>query len=822
MKRLNRSFITKIKDFFTYTIPDFFHGNKKVNIFIHIPLILFLIVLFLSSVFYIKWYYNWRGQRKQVFTQLKAFKHHILLETDKDYRRRYGDVGIGTKLKNFGFPSKIYDINDREIGEFSEERRIYIRLDQISPIFIKTLILTEDSNFYNHHGVDYVAMIRAAYNTVIHFSRQGGSGLTQQLSKLLFTQREKSLKRKVFEMFCAKAIEKNHTKEEILLMYVNLIYLGHGANGVEYASKIYFDKKSKNLTIGEASFLSGIILNPTYFSPLRNKRVAKSRHLRVLRLIYNKAPKLLNGKTPKQIHREFWSTHVFNRNTVKPKFVFKSNYAPYIIETVRRELIKKLSAEELLRGGYKIYTTIDIDLQKAAIEELKRGINKWRNVLKRYPKFKRNGLYKHFEGALISIDPKTSQIKTLVGGYNFTSKNQLNRVYQAKRQVGSAFKPIIYLSSIDLEAMTMYSLVNDRPLKMRVRGPTGRMQDWEVNNGMKKYMLDIPLYKALEISSNVAAVRVIRKIGMRRLQEIVTKALGISSSEAERRFPDKVWSLALGTSDMSPYEVARVYSAVANHGKAVKPYLIRRVTDSYGNVLFKVNTENHTDGELIVRHKEAIYIIREMMRRVVRGEHGTGRGTLKYCNFDYAGKTGSSQSHRDQWFVGYTNELCTVVWFGHDQNKKLVGSMYGGTVAGPVWGKFMKRATNYINFTSMKIPGGLNLVRLKVDKYNGLVARDDMKKGVETGIFISGTEPGDYSDWKKERRKWNWIDEKDVLKLEKQKQEENSSGNGNSKKNKNEPDEIRFENVPVDKPNENENSSLKKENKKDADKLKFN
>ncbi len=815
MRKLNRSIGTKIKDFFTYTLPDLFHGNKKVHILIHIPLIILLLIVFFGSIFYVKWYYNWKSQKAEVFNQLKAFKHHILLETDIDYRRRYGDVGIGTKLKNFGFPSKIYDIKDREIGEFSEERRIYVKLNQTSPLFLKALILTEDSNFYNHHGVDYIAIMRAAYNTLIHFSRQGGSGLTQQLSKLLFTQREKSLKRKVFEMFCAKAIERNHTKEEILLMYINLIYLGHGANGVEYASKLYFNKKSIDLNIGEASFLAGIILNPTYYSPFKNKRAAKARHLRVLSVIYNKAPKMLNGKTAKQVHREFWSTHIFDRNNLKPKFVFKSNYAPYVIETVRRELIKRLSAEDLLRGGYKIYTTIDIDIQRAAIEELQRGIKKWRTTLKRYPKFRKKELYKNFQGALISIDPRTSQIKALVGGYEFTQKNQLNRVFQAKRQVGSAFKPIVYLSAIDLEAMTMYSLVNDSPLTMKVRGTTGEMEDWEVNNGMKKYMLDIPLYKALEVSSNVAVVRVIRKIGMRRLQNIVKKALGISSSVAERRFPDKVWSLALGTSDMTPYEVARLYSSVANKGRAVKPYLIRRVTDSYGNVLFKINEKNHTDGELIVRHKESIYIAREMMRRVVKGEHGTGRGTLSYCNFDYVGKTGSSQDHRDQWFVGFTNELCTVIWFGHDQNKKLIQSMYGGTVAAPVWGKYMKRASKFVDFSPMNIPGGLNLVRLKVDKYSGLVARENMDKGVETGLFIAGTEPGDYSDWKEEKRKWEWIDEEKLINPEEKpdKNGKNKSENNNNKRN--EPEEIRFENVPMDNPDNRKKTSRKGTEKRD-------
>lgn len=719
--------------------------------------------------------------------QLKAFKHHILIETDLDYRRRFGDVGIGTRLKNFGFPSKIYDINEREIGEFSEERRIYIRLDQVSPIFIKALIATEDSNFMDHHGVDYKAMFRGMYNTLIHFSRQGGSGITQQLSKLLFTQREISAKRKVFEMLCAKAIETVHTKEEILLMYVNLIYFGHGANGIEYASKVYFDKRAKDLDFGEASFLAGIILNPTFYSPFRNKKIAMQRHYRALVGIKNKAPELFQGKSVKQVHREFWSTHVFDRSNILPRFVLKSNYAPYVIETVRRELSKRLSADELLRGGYKIYTTIDADLQRAAKEEMQRNITQWRKHLSALPKFKK--IADGFEGALISIDPRTSQIKAMVGGYEFTKKNQLNRVYQAKRQVGSAFKPVVYLSALDLEAFTPWSLVSDRPLKMKVRGPTGRMEDWEVGNGMNRYMMEIPLTKALEVSSNVAVVRVIRKIGMKRLQMIIERALGITREEAERRFPEKVWSLALGTSDMTPHEVATVYSAIANHGRAVKPYLIRKVTDSSGNIIFQTPADYGTNGDLIVNRRESIYLIREMMRKVVAGAHGTGSTARHNCpNVEFVGKTGSSQKHRDSWFVGFNNELCTVIWFGHDKNEELSQEMYGGTVSATVWGKYMNRASKVMDFTPLGIPGNLNLVRLKIDVFSGLVARENMEKGVEAAYFISGTEPGDYSDWNEARRKWFFLKPNELQEYE------GTEGGRPAAGRNNEPDEIRFEN----------------------------
>lgn len=803
MKRLKRNIQTKIKDFFVYNIPDFFHSRSKLFWFIHLPIIIMLVVVFIGSVLYVKWYINWTNKKDEVFNQLKAFKHHIMLETNDEYRRRYGSIGIGTRLRNFGFPSKIYDINGREIGEFSEERRIYVKLEEVSPLFIKSLLITEDTNFMEHHGVDYKAMLRAAFHTIVHFSRQGGSTITQQLAKLLFTQREISIKRKIFEMFCAKVIERNHTKEEILLMYVNLIYFGHGANGIEYASKMYFDKKAANLNIGEAAFLSGIILNPTYFSPFRNKRVAKARHLRVLKRIQEVNPSLLGGKTAKQVYREFWTTHVFNRDSIQPKFILKSNYAPYVIETVRRELIKRVSAEDLLRGGYKIYTTIDIDLQKAAKEELQRGIMKWRKTLKKSWKYKK--LAKDFQGALISIDPKTSQIKALVGGYEFVKKNQLNRVYQAKRQVGSAFKPITYLSALDLEAITPWTLISDRPLKMKVRGPTGRMEDWIVHNGINKYMMDIPASKALEISSNVAAVRVLRKVGVSRLRTIVKRALGLTDSEAERRFPNKVWSIALGTSDMTPYEVATVYSAVANNGYAIKPYLIRKVIDSYGNEIYKVPDDYGRNGDLIVNHRESIYLVRGMMRQVVAGEHGTGGAARRYCNFEFVGKTGSSQGHRDMWFIGFTNELCTVTWFGHDQNKSLALNMYGGTVAAPVWGKYMKQASKYINFTPFRIPPGLNLVRLRIDKYSGLVAREDQKKGVVRGLFIAGTEPGDYSDWRKSRRKWFFLSPEELRKRE-------QGGQSAVTNRNNEPDEIHFENNPTPSNSNNTNNSNNNEN----------
>jgi penicillin-binding protein 1A len=810
LKKLRRSIVTKIKDFFIYSVPDFFHGKKKLFWFLHLPLSLLLFITLLATVFYVKWYGDWLGQKEDVFNQLRAFKHHILVETSPSYRAKYGDIGVGRRLQNFGFPSKIYDINGREIGEFSEEKRIYVSLNDISPLFVKSLFVAEDNNFMDHAGIDYKAIVRAAYRTMINFSFQGGSGITQQLSKLLFTKREISIKRKVFEMFCAKEIERNQTKEDILLMYLNLIYLGHGANGVEYASKLYFNKRASQMDIGEASFLAGIILNPSHFSPFRHKRRAKSRHYRVLLQIKSSRPELLGGRSIKQIHREFWRTHTFNPENIRSSFTFRSNYAPYVIETVRRELIKRFPAEELRKGGYKIYTTIDIDLQKAAKEELKRGIMEWREKLKKSWNHKLRKIADGFEGAIVSIDPRTSQIKAIVGGYEFTRENQLNRVFQAKRQVGSAFKPVTYLAAVDLEAFTMYSLVSDRPFKMKVKGRTGQMEDWQVHNGTQRYMTDIPLYKALEVSSNVCAVRVIRKTGVTRLRQIVKRALGLTDSEAEQRFQNNVWSIALGTTDMTPYEVATVYSAIANNGYAVSPYLIRKVVNSQGNIIFQIRQEQANEGQLITNKKESVQIIKEMMKKVVYGRHGTGGGVLRYVNFSVAGKTGSSQGHRDQWFVGFGNELCTVAWFGHDKNEKLSADMYGGTVAAPVWGKYMKRAANFVDFTPIRILPGLNIISIKVDEYNGLVAKDSMTRGVETGYFISGTEPGDYSDWDKSRRKWFFLKPEELREREGEgNTNRNSSGTGSR-----EPDSIQFENIPtentvIDRRNNDDTSTIR-------------
>ncbi len=654
------------------------------------------------------------------------------------------------------FSTIIYDIKGREIGKLAKEQRRIVALKNVSKHFRDALIATEDRNYKNHNGVDIMGILRAVARNLMKFRlHQGGSTLTQQLAKLLFTNREKTIKRKIYEMFIAREIERKYSKDDILLMYVNYVYFGHGVMGIEEAAKFYFNKKAKYLDIAESALLAGLISNPTIFSPFINPENAKARHLRTLKGMVEM--KLIPQKLYKSIHANFWKKYNFKKLFVTKKFIEFNNKSPYVVEEVKRQIIRKLKKrfdndiqqahDFLFSKGWRIYTTIDLDIQKQAIYALQKGIYRYRRLAA--ASGVRNSVW-GIQGALVAINPKNGYISAFVGGYNFNKKDQFNRAFQAHRQPGSAFKPFVYLAALEKQSINPFSTRLDsyKPIELK----NGKV--WKVRNYQNSYTdREITLTEALKISSNQIAAQLISEIGVKKVRDIIQRSLDLDDEEAYKRFPRSQYSIALGTSLMTPLELAQAYAMIANEGNRVVPRLILKIQDLAGETILLDDLTNDEKNQSKVRvvSRESAYQLIEMMRQVLT-PGGTGWIIQKLYNmkFDVAGKTGTSQKYRDLWFAGFTPELCSVVWIGHDKDYPLSGG--GGMIAGPIFGQFMTAVSKRIRFTSFFQNDSVNLKTTEICAQSGLLAVKDKCPNILRVSLQPGTEPTKKCDLKHDQK----------------------------------------------------------------------
>ncbi len=741
----------------------------KVRIFLlFIPLVLMVSGSIGFWFYYDSVYDRWLKKESSTMKDLNDYYIVLKKKTHPEAfkRVRFKSKGIQSSSNGVSFTTTIYDIKGRIIGKLAYEAREIVGHKGISPYFIAALISTEDRGFFTHNGVSYKGILRAMVRNIMAMKMvQGGSTLTQQLAKLWVSKIEKSmtrsLDRKIYEMFMAKAIERQYDKDAILLMYVNWIYFGHGVNGVETAAKFYFDKAAKDLDIGESSFLAGIISNPSRFSPFRHPQRAKSHHLRVLKGM-NEHGDIPEGLDYKEIHHKFWANQSFKERSISKLKVYV-NKAPYVVEEVMRQLLKKLvnkynmsiekAKSNLYEEGWNIYTSIDLDLQREAVKELRKGLKSYRKAVPRRSKLRRH--LKGIQGALVSIEPSTGYIKAFVGGDKFTKSNQYNRAFQAVRQPGSAFKPICYLAALDNHSsnplVSPYTLLFDGEDPIPLEGN----KIWNVRNYGNYYLnRPITLTHALKISSNQVAARLVSLMGVERIRNIMIGALDMDEEKASNRYPDGVYSIALGTIGMTPLELAQVYAMIANHGYRVRPKLILEIKNMDNEIILD---DSYSKEEVRKRRsvvsKEAAYLITTMMRHVL-SQGGTGNVVRRMIGskYDVVGKTGTSQKYHDLWFAGYNPELCTVVWVGHDKNMGLSGG--GGKIAAPIFARYMNKAYKIYKsklkkkFTRFSAGNSYNLISHKVCKDSGLIAVEGRCNKVDHHAqFIPGTEPGGYCDW---------------------------------------------------------------------------
>lgn len=569
------------------------------------------------------------------------------------------------QLRNF-YPTEttfIYDINGKLLASLhGEANREVIALDRISPHLKRAVIASEDSHFFLHHGINPSGIGRALItNLAAGGVREGGSTITMQLVKNLFLSHRRAFTRKLAEAVLAIRLEQILSKEQILEMYLNQVYWGHNNYGVQTAARTFFNKSAQNLNLAESAMMAGLIQAPEEFTPFRNMELAKRKQREVLGRMRE-----LNWISQEEYDEALNTELTFGRIRS-----FQGSALPYVTNTVSRELVQKFGRDALIKGGMRVQTTVETDFQMMA----ERTVTNWSQRLSS------QGL-RNNQIALVAIDPRTQFIKALVGGIN-SRTSEFNRATQAKRQPGSAFKPLVYYAAFASGRYTQDSIVQDRPV--RYRDGSG----WYIpRNYDGTFQGAITVRSSLAQSRNIPVIKMGMDIGMNRVVE-VSRTLGINSPMAP------VTSLPLGAIGMTPLELASAYATLANYGWKSPPTIMARVTDSSGNILL----DNTPKPQLVLDQWAAAATI-DIMRSVVT--NGTGRAAD--IGRPSAGKTGTTSSERDIWYVGTVPQLTTAIWVGRDDNGRLSRGATGGGMVAPIWRDFMEQALKGVPSEDFKPP----------------------------------------------------------------------------------------------------------------------
>ncbi|MHB8482848.1 MAG: penicillin-binding protein 1A [Nitrospiria bacterium] len=719
----------------------------------------------------------------------------------------------GLKTYEPSTSTRVYGENKVLIGQFATERRTLVPLVKVPKYLFQAIIAVEDSRFLEHRGFDYWRTLKAVLNDIRSLRlKEGGSTITQQLARSLFLSPEKHFTRKIKELLLATKIESVLSKDEILELYLNQIYLGHGSYGVQAASKLYFGKDVSELSLAESAFLAGLPKAPSEYSPFVNPEKAKQRQGVVLRRM------VTAGFISEDQYQE-----AFKQNLVFQKLQKEDEISPYFMEHIRQHLIAKYGEEAVYKGGLIVNTSLNLAMQTFATEAIKAGLRAvdkrqgYRGPVghtdvienfkqKKVPVFQINpfgkddifdgivvdvndsfakvsskgitgkikfedmswakkrlkgkdlkndvqilqtatpkkilgkgdiiklGLKKYdpvtkeyfftleqeplVEGALVTLDPATGGIKAMVGGYDF-KRSEFDRAILAKRQPGSAFKPIIYATALE-KGKSPSNIIIDSPV---IYKDTELDKVWKPENYEGKFYGPISLREALAHSRNLATIKLLEEVGIGPVIDF-GRRVGITSPIQHDL------SLALGTSSLGILELTSAYSVFANQGTYNEPYSIESVTDQHGNIL-----ETHESHPREVASKEVSYMITNMLEDVIQ------KGTAvraRELGRHIAGKTGTTNDFGDAWFIGYTPNLVTGVWVGFDDRRSLGDREAAASVALPIWISFMKQALNLIPDVPFLIPN--NIVYAKINPVTGLLS-EDSSENTSTEPFIKGFEP---------------------------------------------------------------------------------
>jgi penicillin-binding protein 1A len=627
--------------------------------------------------------------------------------------------------------SKLYAADGRFIAELGLERRTLIKLADIPKSVQQAFIITEDKRFYDHAGIDWTRVFGAFAADIVHRNfAQGFSTLTMQLARNIFSEqisREKTLTRKLKEAKVARQIEARYPKEKILELYLNQIYLGNGAYGVETAAQHYFGKSVRDLNLAEAATLAALPKGPERYNPRKYPDRAIQRRNTIIGLmrregVVNDADARLAQAYPLQLARKSESGEL----------------APYFVEFVRRQLEQQFG-DKIYTDGLKVYTTLDIEMQQAAERNLERQIKAIEGgkygtfkhtTMEEYVARNANGENEanavpnspYLQGAVISMDPRNGAIRALIGGRDYDD-SKFDRATQALRQPGSTFKPIVYADAIHNGRSASY-ILNDSALTV----PQISGQDWTPQNYDLKFMGNIPLREALYLSRNLAAIRLGMELGESSVIEMARK-FGITTPIPP--YP----SIHIGSADVYPIEMVAAYSAFATLGVRAVPNAVLKVENAKGETLWEA-----TPARFETLSREEAWLMVDMMKDVVRRGSAAGVWASGF-HIPAAGKTGTTNDGTDVWFIGYTPDLVTGIWMGFDRPQKIQSNAQGGRLVAPAW-------TSYMSEIYQRRPAPPDwprpdgLVVREVDRTNGMLRSPFCPDSdVVNEFYIEGTEP---------------------------------------------------------------------------------
>jgi penicillin-binding protein 1B len=633
----------------------------------------------------------------------------------------------GTELSAYELePQLVTALFDAE----QRSKREVVRYDDIPAVMVQAVLAIEDRRFFEHSGINFGRTVEAVWEDVVRQRRaQGGSTLTQQLARGFFLSPEKSIKRKLTEMLIAEELEQKFTKQQIFEFYANWVNLGQrgsfAISGFAEACHSYFNKDLKDITLPEAALIAGIIQGPSRLSPYRHpERALERRNLVLDAMVETHAITKDQAEKAKAAPLKLAPPNV------------EASDAPYFVDMVRDTLVSKFNETELNDSSYRIYTTLDPDLQKAAAQAVESGIKLVDDQVKKL-RTKKVKVGKKYETrvepgpqaqvAVVVLDPHTGAVLALVGGRDY-GWSQLNHSV-AKRPTGSIFKPFVYAAAMNTaldgsqNVITPASTVTDAPTSFAYGD-----QIYEPRNYKEEYHGDVTLRYALAMSLNNATVKVAEEVGYDKVAELA-KSAGIVSVKATP-------AMALGSYDASPLDMAGAYTSFANNGERLSPILLRSVRNGKGDVI-----SNYTTDQKQVLDPRIAYVMTSMMEGVINNGLGYTAVRLRGFTPPAAGKTGSSH---DGWFAGYTSNLLCIVWVGYDDYSDL--RLSGAQTAAPIWAEFMKKAATlpqYSNMSEFSQPTGV--VDVELDKATNRLATPNCTDDY-TSAFVAGTEPRDTCD----------------------------------------------------------------------------
>lgn len=710
--------------------PKVLKTGLKISIIVIFIIAIYLLITAIAA------YIDWQINKPRLISNLVDYYNTI--KNARFTKKEYVVLDDEGKIIE-AVPTRIYDRNNILIGEFTPSKRKIIQLEEVPETFIRSLILIEDKNFYNHYGVNIKGIIRAMIKNLLAFRIvEGGSSITQQLAKILFTSRMKTIYRKFLELYGALTIETKFSKDDILLMYLNTVYFGHGCYGIKSAAELYFDKDVRNLNIFEISLLISLIPSPNYYSPYNHPEISKKKHYIVVSRLASAG--LISKRNLKNRFEKFWKRYLKRMRLPNVSFwKMNINKAPYVIEYVRQQLLKHFTPAEILQGGLKVYTSIELNIQNLLRKTAKKYLQEFisRKTNKKY--------YKNLQCAIVVMNPQNGDVLGFVGGRNFTFNNQLNRALNIRRQIGSTIKPLIYATAIDTKIVTPVTFFTDRPVTYNDKG-----RSWTPKNYDNIYRGRVLLKDGLVKSINTVSVQLLNLITPDYFVSHTMNKIFYGLPNSPDFLP--VLSLALGTVEMSPYEVAVSYSVIANGGKKVYPLIIKKILNRFDEVIFdyeyertvKTNRWKEENNERVFSDG-AVFIISYILKDVFK-EGGTGFYAAKHVGLKIpiSGKTGTTTGFKDAWCTGFTADYVVTSWVGFDDYSKSLGyGATGGIVAAPIIADLFNKIYWQQEFKEFHIPAS-EIIFCDISRDTARLATSD-STNIEFNIpFIKGTEPTGY------------------------------------------------------------------------------